>query len=209
MRTSALVSLALIVSSAPAFGAELRTTQCRQYDQPEIAFQVKSAAIPAPDPQWVIETLETMVASGSRFKPGDTLQLGWMINQFAAGPDGTLRLQEPDMRSMPTAFVDQLDNTLRHLRSQKDAAGSFTEPLEVTFPSIRQSIFVPPAYKTIFRYAIQRHKPDRHGLRLADDRPGATHSRCGSLAAHSSVALTSSYARDRSFFRFSRCRPVC
>ena len=64
------------------------------------------------------------------------------------------------MRSMPAAFVDQLDNTLSHLRSQRDAVNSFTDPLEVASPSIHQSLFVPPAYKTIFRYAIQRHKPE-------------------------------------------------
>lgn len=160
MRTAALVALFLIVSARVALGAELRTTQCGKHGVSEIGFEVRSSTIPEADRQWVIKTLEDMVAGGSRFKAGETLQLGWMINQFVAAPDGTLRLQEPDMRSMPIAFADQLDNTLRHLRYHKDTVESFTEPLDVVFPSIRQSVLVPPAYKTIFRYAIQRHKPE-------------------------------------------------
>jgi hypothetical protein len=160
MRTAALVALAHIVSAQAALSAELRTTQCGKYGQPEIVFEVQSSAIPEADRQWVIKTVEERVAGGSRFKAGETLQLGWMINQFAEGPDGTLRLQEPDMRSMPFAFVDRLDNTLRHLRYQKDTVESFTEPLDLVFPSVRQSVFVPPAYKSIFRYAMQRHKPE-------------------------------------------------
>ena len=159
MRTSALTALLLILSARAAFGAELRTTP-RGNDVPAIVFEVQSATIPETDRQWLIKTLEDMVAGGSRFKAGETLQLGWMIDQFAASPDGTLRLQEPDMRSMPIAFVDRMDNTLRHLRYHKDTVESFAEPLEVVFPSIRQSVLVPPAYKTIFRYAIQRHKPE-------------------------------------------------
>ncbi len=76
MRTAALAALFLIVSARVALGAELRTTQCGKHGVPEIGFEVRSSTIPEADRQWVIKTLEDMVAGGSRFKAGETLQLG-------------------------------------------------------------------------------------------------------------------------------------
>jgi len=162
MRTSVITCLAacfgLMGMSIQA--AEFRTTQCSKHGHPEISFQVSSAAVADVDPQWLIKGLENMVANGSRFKAGETLQMGWMINRFEKGPGGTLRLQEPDMRSMPIAFVDSADATLRTARSQKDIVASFDEPVELTFPTLVQSIIVPPDFATVAAFQLERHDPE-------------------------------------------------
>jgi len=140
--------------------AEFRTTQCSKHGHPEISFQVSSVAIPDVDPKWLVEGLEGMVASGSRFKAGETLQLGWMVNRFEKGPDGTLRLHEPDMQSMPIKFVDSADATLKAVRRQKDTVESFAEAVTMTFPSLLQSIIVPPDYETVTSLSLERREPE-------------------------------------------------
>src|SRR5690242_5545186 len=112
MRAIVAVLVGLTLAAGEIHAAEFRTTQCGKYGQPEIVFQAQTASIPDVDREWLTRTLEEMVASGSRFKAGETLQLGWMVNRFEQGEGGTLRLQEPDMKSMPIAFIDRVDNTL-------------------------------------------------------------------------------------------------
>jgi hypothetical protein len=163
MRTFAapfVVLVGLVLVARESAAAEFRTTQCAKYGQPEISFEVKSESIPAADRQWLIESLESMVASGSRFKPGETVQLGWMVDRIEKGPDETLRLQEPDMRSMPIAFVDSVDNTLMQLRAQKDTAESFAEKISPAFPSLREAILVPPRYLMGPVFSLERHAPE-------------------------------------------------
>ena len=162
MRRSFLAAAAVLAigfMGAASQATEFRTTQCAKYGQPEIVFEVKSAAIPEADSRLLIETLEQMVAGGSRFKAGETLQLGWMTNRFEQGADGTLRLQEPDLQRFPMRFVDQMDATLQHNRAQKDAVESFTEKVPLMFPSLRESVFVPPLYALKQEFSLERHPP--------------------------------------------------
>lgn len=163
MRTSLLSIVAAACASllgTASQAAEFRTTQCSKHGHPEISFQVSSAAIPDVDPQWLVQGLEEMVASGSRFKAGETLQLGWMINRFEQGPGGTLRLHEPDMQSMPIKFVDSADATLKAVRRQKDTTESFSQPVPMAFPSLVQSIIVPPDYQTVATFSLERREPE-------------------------------------------------
>lgn len=163
MRTSLLSIVAAACASllgTSSHAAEFRTTQCAKHGHPEISFQVSSAAVPEVDPQWLIKGLEEMVASGSRFQAGETLQLGWMINRFEAGPGGTLRLHEPDMQSMPIKFVDSADATLKAVRRQKDTTESFSAPVPMAFPSLVQSIIVPPDFATVATFSLERREPE-------------------------------------------------
>lgn len=164
MRTSFVTFAAALLTSmgltTTAGAAELRTTQCSKHRHPEISFQVTSSAIPEEDRQWLVKSLEQMVADGSRFKAGETLQLGWMLNRFEKGPNGTLRLQEPDMKSTPLVFVDSMDATLKTVRSQRDTVESFKQPMQADVPSLRQSIIVPPDYETAAAFAMMRDPPE-------------------------------------------------
>jgi hypothetical protein len=159
MRVIVALFVGLVLASAQVRATEFRTTQCSKYGQPEIVFEVQTASIPEVDRQWLIRTLEEQVAGGSRFKAGETLQLGWMMNRFDKGEGGTLRLQEPDMKSMPIAFVDRMDNTLVTLRLQKDVAESFTEPVALQFPSLTDSMLVHRNYKWTNHLTLERHAP--------------------------------------------------
>lgn len=54
-----------------------------------------------------------------RFRSGENLPVGWKLTMVQAGPDATLGVAEPDMQSIPAMFVDAVDHTLVHLRSQR------------------------------------------------------------------------------------------
>ncbi|MET0535587.1 MAG: hypothetical protein ABW171_15330 [Steroidobacter sp.] len=139
-----------------AHAAEVRTTQCSKHRHPEISFQVTNPAIPEEDRRWLVTSLEQMVASGSRFKAGQTLQLGWMLTLFEKGPDGTLRLQEPDMQAIPIKFVDSVDATLQTVRGHRDTVESFEGKLQALIPTLRQSIIVPPDVATVPGFSLVR-----------------------------------------------------
>ncbi len=112
-----------------------------------------------------------MVATGSRFKAGETLQLGWMINQFAAAPDGTLRLQEPDMRSMPIGVRGQTGQHAEAPALSEGHSESFTEPLDSRLPSIGQSAPRSARVQDPLSLCDSATQTGRHGLRLAHDGP--------------------------------------
>ena len=162
MRTQviAIAAACLSLIGVSSRAEEIRTTQCSRHKHPEISFQVTNPAVPDVDRQWLVKSLEDLVASGSRFKAGETLQLGGMINKFEKGPGGTLRLQEPDMRSMPIVFVDSVDATLKVVRSQRDTVESFSEPVELTYAPLNHSIIVPPDFATVATFSMERHDPE-------------------------------------------------
>lgn len=79
-------ALAVFVSGS-AGAAEFITQRCTDYRHPETRFEV-SDETPVEDAQWLIATLENMVSQGSRFRPGDTIQLGWMTNRLEKASAG-------------------------------------------------------------------------------------------------------------------------
>src|SRR5688572_18105307 len=96
-----LIVAALVICGAQsAFAKEYITRHCRDYGLPEIRFEV-SDKTPAADVEWLLGTLEHMAAQGSRFRAGDTIQIGWVVNRLEAAKRKTLRLVEPDMFSSP------------------------------------------------------------------------------------------------------------
>ncbi|MFD1710891.1 hypothetical protein FVQ98_01235 [Ottowia sp. GY511] len=151
--------MAALGASQGALGATYTTTQCGQFKHPEIEFSVSTKAVPEGDIQHMVASLERMVASGSRFKDGETLQLGWMVTRFASAPGGKLRLTEPDMKKVPIRFVDSLDSTLKHLRSQKDSVESVMPATSLNFPRLDQSAVVHVDYKKAVPVALQRLEP--------------------------------------------------
>ena len=78
--------------------------------------------------------------SGEVFRPGESLQVGWMYDLIVDRPDGTLGIQEPDFEQVPLAWVESATKTLRHIWFQKEVAASVA--LDPEFPSYRQRAIV-------------------------------------------------------------------
>jgi hypothetical protein len=153
-----LGSLALGLSQA-AVGATYYTAKCAQYGHPEFQVSVSDKAIPRVDVDWFLSTLESMVAAGERFKPGETIQIGWIIAKAELGDKGALRLLEPDMKTIPVKFVDSMDATVRHLRAQKDSVESVLPASSLLFPSLSQSVVVHVQYKQAQKLVLERLSP--------------------------------------------------
>jgi hypothetical protein len=79
------------------------------------------------------------MARGESFKPGETIQLGWMINQIVED-NGFLTIQEPDFIKFPIQWQRSVDNTLIQLRMQKDACESVA--LNFDFTSVVSSAVI-------------------------------------------------------------------
>lgn len=122
---------------------EYKTSRCHEVGHPELAFRVDAALILESDIDWLVCTLESMVASGSRFMSGQTIQIGWGCLKFGVLAEGSLRLLEPDYTSKPPIeFVDSVTQTLSHLRLQKDIVESYFGIEEIAFPSLMESCIV-------------------------------------------------------------------
>jgi hypothetical protein len=89
---------------------------------------------------WLLSWLEERVLAGERFRPGESLQIGWMFDQIVDRPDGSLGIAEPDFESMPVEWVDCVTLTLRHIWFQKESAASVAQI--ATYPSYRQTAVV-------------------------------------------------------------------
>lgn len=118
----------------------LETRSCHQHGHPEFALELGEEVLEL-DAEWLRATLEGLVAQGHRFRPGETLQLGWSITRIGPLEHGRLTLLEPDFESLPTHFVPGATRTLLHLRLQRSVAESLGVA-EPAFPSLRQSAIV-------------------------------------------------------------------
>ncbi|VWC94173.1 hypothetical protein BCO18442_02113 [Burkholderia contaminans] len=137
-------------------GSIQRTIDCQLVGHPEFQIRVSDHAIPAQDISWLLRYFEQQVADGERFQAGETIQIGWMLTRLEATADGFLRLTEPDMKAVPIKFIDSVDNTLKHLRNQKDVVESIGATLEPDFPSLQQSAVVDVEYKSASRLLLTR-----------------------------------------------------
>jgi len=120
-----------------------QTTSCRRHRHPEFRITYDPALVPVEDDvRWFVGWLEEAVAGGELFADGQTCQVGWIVTEVRAGPDGCLALWEPDMRQMPVARVESVSYTLAHLRRQKDVCESVLAARELSFPSMLQSAII-------------------------------------------------------------------
>lgn len=135
-----------------------KTKNCHQFDHPELCFSCEDSNIPSSDITWLLNFLESEVKRGVRFNANETIQIGWMLNQFQHREDGYLHIVEPDFKKMPIFFIDSLRNTLKHLRMQKDIVDSIEDNNEVSYPSILNSIVVAKNYKTADKFFLSREE---------------------------------------------------
>lgn len=119
----------------------LKTHDCGKFKHREFSPNFDPQKILRDDAQWLCDFLQRTVAEGVRYKTGETIQIGWMINTLESRKDRSLGILEPDFVSMPINWIDSVTTTLAHFRMQRDVVESLG--LEAPFfPSIRQSCIV-------------------------------------------------------------------
>ena len=102
----------------------IEVTFDRAIAQPPLRVEVGDVI--QPDVDHFVATLRGMVENGSRFKTGQTLQIGWLWLKFIDDGEGWLAVHEPDFPAPPPApFVPGVTRTLKTLRLQKMVPESF------------------------------------------------------------------------------------
>jgi hypothetical protein len=119
-----------------------RSTKVGLADQPELRFSYDPKVAVDPDADHFVGVLERMIKSGSRFAPGQVVQVGWGVLRVEQSADGGLDLREPDFRSMPIQWVDGISRTLRYTRIQRDVVASVLPVDALALPSLRDSCLV-------------------------------------------------------------------
>lgn len=135
------------------------TTKCRSYGHPELALSFDQTKLLERDAESFASSLEHMVESGSRFQPGQTIQIGWSIAWCVSQPNGILGFEEPDMKSMPMAKQIGLTDSLRHVRLQKDTLESVLSVDALLFPSLQQSCLVCTRLSNSGKFFMDRSEP--------------------------------------------------
>lgn len=80
---------------------------------------------------------EDQIRNGTKFRAGETVQLGWMVVMLKADAEGDLEIWEPRFGTVPITWVRGVSNTYRQLMLQRTVCEQIgVEPL---FPSLRQS----------------------------------------------------------------------
>jgi hypothetical protein len=120
----------------------IKSTRCHLGKHAEFSIHFDRTRVLEPDVKWLVHYLESEVVKGSVFSAGQTIQIGWMVLKVTKENDEHLTLQEPDFCEMPIRFNPSVNNTLGHLRMQKDAFESLSLPAALKFPSILQSVIV-------------------------------------------------------------------
>lgn len=83
---------------------QIETKNCSKYDHPEFVLEVQRNYLQG-TLQCLADGIEEMVATGSRFKPKQTFQFGLSLTTVQSYDKTRLTLHEPDMLSMPIAWV--------------------------------------------------------------------------------------------------------
>src|SRR5436309_171982 len=86
---------------------------------------------------WVLDFFENQIRKGKVFRPGETIQVGWVTAMLSATQAGDLELMEPDFASVPVNWVAGLNSTLRQMIIQKEVCDEVGADL--AYPSMLQS----------------------------------------------------------------------
>lgn len=112
--------------------AEFRTTQCSQHGHRE--FTITLGASPIPDLHgMLISYFEQAVARGTKFFPGQTLQLGWSTLRFCERKDGTLGVEEREL-TPDVEWTESAHRALLDMWLQREICDSVGLLKDLTFP---------------------------------------------------------------------------
>ncbi|WP_280409765.1 hypothetical protein [Nocardia brasiliensis] len=128
-----------IGQSAPGL---YRTTIGAEYRHPEFVARLSEPAIPDSDDalvDWVLDDLQRSISTGTRFTPGERIQVGWRTLRIIERADGLLGLHE---RVSTDVWEEHVELTLRETWYQKEVAASLGVTEELDFPTEHQSAAV-------------------------------------------------------------------
>lgn len=91
------------------------------------------------DVEWFCNSIESMLARGSKFKAGQTFGMGWSVLVFTDAGKGVLGLQELDGSGHEGKFAKGVTRSLTALRLQKSVAESFGLENQLEFATQRQT----------------------------------------------------------------------
>ena len=102
---------------------EFRTTGCSAFEHSEFTLTFRRE-VPVPDlEKMLVGYFESAVAGGTRFKPGQTVQLGWATLRLTQRDDGTLGVLEPDLKH-ELKWIESVDQSLLETWRQKEVLDS-------------------------------------------------------------------------------------
>ena len=135
----------------------LRTTNCHNHQHPEFRIEYDPSIVHVEfDVTSIVEWIEQTVADGTRYVPGQSCQIGWLITEVRQREDGDLSLWEPNMGPIPIVWRESISLTMNHLRLQKDLVESVLDSAELSFPSIYQSAIVCTRLENCERVVMER-----------------------------------------------------
>lgn len=114
------------------------TSTCQMHGHPEIELEFESNVALDVDVAFFSKYLADEVAKGTKYKPGQLIQIGWIIDRIENNGQ-RLTLAEPDFDAFPIQFARGVTNTFRDLRLQKSVAESVGLEGTLNFPSLLQS----------------------------------------------------------------------
>ncbi|MBF6338432.1 hypothetical protein IU450_21405 [Nocardia abscessus] len=114
------------------------TTSCADHGHPEFTVVFAEAQLPG-TASWLLSYLESSVAAGTRYRPGETIRIGWNLVRVRERADGTLGLAE---RSDAQTWVEQVDRTLRDVWFQREVAAGAGLADRIDFPGEDQQAIV-------------------------------------------------------------------
>ncbi|WP_254511059.1 immunity protein Imm33 domain-containing protein [Anatilimnocola floriformis] len=120
---------------------QIVTTNCSRYHHAEFVLEAKHDYLQQ-TLQSVGTTIEQMVASGSRFKPNQTFQIGLSQTMVKPFDQWRLTLVEPDMVSFPIAWTSGISWTVQQLFLQSSCLGSVGLKPELQNVVLNKSLIV-------------------------------------------------------------------
>ncbi|MGW4719314.1 hypothetical protein [Nocardia sp. NPDC004260] len=107
-----------------------RTTSCASHGHPEFTILFTEPQLPGME-NWLLSYLESTVAAGTRYHPGETIRIGWNLVRVRGRDDGTLGLTE---RTDAQTWAEQVDRTLRDVWYQREVAAGVGLTDHLDFP---------------------------------------------------------------------------
>ncbi|MEU2177956.1 hypothetical protein ABZ552_27390 [Nocardia sp. NPDC019219] len=115
-----------------------RTTSCVSHGHPEFTVVFTEPQLPGME-NWLLSYLESTVAAGTRYHPGETIRIGWNLVRVRGRDDGTLGLAE---RTDTQTWAEQVDRTLRDVWYQREVAAGVGLTDRLDFPGEDQQAIV-------------------------------------------------------------------
>jgi hypothetical protein len=110
-----------------------RTEKCRAHGHAEFTVQMARNVPSLELHKILIDYFEGAVANGTKFRPGETVQLGWATLRLCQRTDGTIGVEEREL--VPDeAWIEAVDRAVLDLWYQREIVASVGLLDEVSFP---------------------------------------------------------------------------